>query len=206
MASAVRTFLNDDDIASVTYNPATKKATVTFTDDTYIEYDVNVNKVASQNIVAAAEMMTKVQAAIEAASSAADKPDASRVAVTISGNTMTLTPVSGANYYTKDPSGGTTHLPAAVHDLARFLGKLYTEADAEEIVYGPDTYEWNTTQAVTGDSASKWFKVGETTGKTNSLVGAITAAVGANSGSGYATTINITVDGYAMVIECEAGD
>ncbi len=150
VAGVVRNFLNDSDIDTVTYDSKTKEATVTYNNGDIVVYDVTVNAVSSANEVAAAEMMNKVQAAINNASSAADRPD-TRAEISIVGNKMIVnTSHANATYFTDG---------AATHDLARFLGKLHDEG-ASQIKFTPGagserTYTWDVTKG--DNSKSHWY-------------------------------------------------
>ena len=192
VAGVVRNFLNDSDIDTVTYDSKTKEATVTYNNGDVVVYDVTVNAVSSANEVAAAEMMNKVQAAINNASSAADRPNP-KANISISGNTMTVNTTNGDKDYFNAAANN-----QSMHDLARFMGKLH-DAGAEEIMYDGDTFEWDTTQG--GNSKSHWYD------STNSvtLIAAIVSDHGStvqgwSDTSAHTLTLSFTVDGMPMSI------
>ncbi len=177
-----------------------RDATITFVDDSTQIVDVTLTTGAGK--ATGAKVMNKIQNAINAATNAADKPNPTLVDITIEGNTMTVASKTGqaGTYFSTSPGS------PATHDLARFLGKLYGE-DAKEIKYTPrggteTTYTWQPNNTVSGDSASKWFKVGGTTNATDTLVGAIINDFKSSaSGNG---TITFTVDGAEMNITFDA--
>ena len=113
--------------------------------------------------------------------------------ITVSGNSVTAT---GDSSYVTDP--GEDKPTQATADLARFLGALYRDCGAAEIVYNKTEYTWN---AASGREGSNWENDG------NTLVSAIVASVEGKLSSGTASE-TIEVDGCPMTftITIEAGE
>ncbi len=193
VADAIRAFLNDSRIVDVDYNASTGKATVTYTGNRSVTYDVTVNDNVSNSVLAAAELMTKVQEAVEKAG----KPYG---AITIEGNKMTATG-SSADYV--DDQKGVNGTSQATLDFVNFVVAL-NGSGAKEIKFKGDTYEWNTAVR----HASKWTKTGATVNNGTTSDTLVTAVVnevktqGNNNqtlAAGNVATITITVDGDPLV-------
>ena len=193
VADAIRDFLNDSRIVDVDYNASTGKATVTYTGNRSVTYDVTVNDNVSNSVLAAAELMTKVQEAVEKAG----KPYG---AITIEGNKMTATG-SSADYV--DATKGENNTSQATLDFMNFAIALHNNG-AETIEFNGATYKWNTDLR----HASKWVDTTGTVGAngecsdtlvTDVVTEVTNQAQGSALAAGEVATITITVDGDPLV-------
>ena len=153
----------------------------------------SVNDNVSNSVLAAAELMTKVQEAVEKAG----KPYG---AITIEGNKMTATG-SSADYV--DDQKGVNGTSQATLDFVNFVVAL-NGSGAKEIKFKDDTYKWNNGLRY----ASKWLKEGsspdQSGGSQDTLVTAVVNEVKSQSNNqaltaGNVATITITVDGDPLV-------
>ena len=186
VADAIRDFLNDSRIVDVDYNASTGKATVTYTGNRSVTYDVTVNDNVSNSVLAAAELMTKVQEAVEKAR----RPYGT---ITIMGNTMTADGGTGNGYLTEQGTGTATK---AVEDFAEFLKALH-DTGATKIVYATEEYTWNNNLTNRG---SRWAN-----GDSETLVSEVTTQAttdldysSASAGDVCKAVVELTVDGNPM--------
>ncbi len=180
-------------VATVEYPDASGKASITFTNGDRGTYTVNAAVVASAAAVKGAALMNKVQAAISSAANAADRPNP-KANITIEGNTMIVNTANADKDYFNAASNN-----QSMHDLARFMGRLYTVANARTIVYNGNTYRWDATQG--GASQSHWYDATNST----TLIAAIVSDHGSTvqgwtDSSAHSLTLSFTVDGNPMSI------
>ncbi|MCI9587868.1 MAG: S-layer homology domain-containing protein, partial [Oscillospiraceae bacterium] len=180
VADAIRAFLNDSRIEDVDYDARAGLATVSYTGNRSVTYNVTVNDQVSSNELEAAELMTKVQEAVEKTK----KPYGT---ITIEGNKMTAE--SDDRTYLTTPGTGTAS--QATEDFAEFLRALH-ESGVDVINYADEDYTWDDDLTHRG---SRWSNEdGDTL--VSEVVTVLTTFFA--TASNTEKTITLTVDGNPM--------
>ena len=180
VADAIRAFLNDSRIEDVDYDARAGLATVSYTGNRSVTYNVTVNDQVSSGELEAAELMTKVQEAVEKTK----KPYGT---ITIEGNKMTAE--SDDRTYLTTPGTGTAS--QATEDFAEFLRALH-ESGVDVINYADEDYTWDDDLTHRG---SRWSNEDDET-LVSEVVTELTTFFGDNSKT--EKTITLTVDGNPM--------
>ena len=198
VADAIRAFLNDSRIEDVDYNARNNEATITYTNNRTVTYDVAVKDGVASSELEGAEELGKVIKNV-----APNGKAQSGSAVKVEGNEVTTMPDDPTNYY--QATGGASHAPATI-DLAYLLKGLHDNG-AKSIEFNNKTYIWSETK---GLKTSSWCEeqANGTPNDSNTLVAAITTAmtndIGTPSaGQHVSVTASIIVDGAEINITIE---
>jgi len=198
VADAIRDFLDDDRIEDVDYNARNNEATITYTNNRTVTYDVVVKDGVASSELEGAEELGKVIKNV-----APNGKAQSGSAVKVEGNEVTTMPDDPTNYY--QATGGASHAPATI-DLAYLLKGLHDNG-AKSIEFNNKTYIWSETK---GLKTSNWCEeqANGTPNDSNTLVAAITTAmtndIGTPSaGQHVSVTASIIVDGAEINITIE---